>query len=57
MNEILSNNLSENWLRKKGTVFMRHIIKILFCESVDVTAQYRYKHRLFHQYAILGYVY
>ena len=57
MNEILSNNLSEKCLRRKGIVFMRYIIKILFSESVDFTAQYRYEHRSFHQCAILGYVY
>ena len=28
---------------------MRYIIKILFSESVDFTAQYRYEHRSFHQ--------
>ena len=33
------------------------LIKILFSESVDFTAQYRYKHRLFDQCAILDYVY
>ena len=31
--------------------------EILFNGSVDVTAQYRYEHRLFHQCAILVYVY
>ena len=31
--------------------------KILFSESVDFTAQYRYEHRSFHQCAILGYIY
>ena len=57
MNEILSNNLSEKCLRRKGIVFMRYIIKILLSESVDFTALYRYEHRLFHQCAILGYIY
>ena len=57
MNEILSNNLSERCLRRKGIVFMRYLLKILFSESADVTAQYRYEHRTFHQYAILDYVY
>ena len=36
---------------------MRYLLKILFSESADVTAQYRYEHRTFHQYAILDYVY
>ena len=36
---------------------MRYIIKILFSESMDFTAQYRYEYRSFHQCAILGYVY
>ena len=31
--------------------------RILFSESVDVTAQYRYQHRPFHQCASLGYIY
>ena len=35
---------------------MRYIIKILFSESVDFTAQYRYEHRSFHQCAILDYI-
>ena len=56
MNEILSNNLSEKCLRRKGIVFMRYIKKILFSESVDVTAQYRNEHRSFHQPVILGYI-
>ena len=57
MNEILSNNLSEKCLRRKGIVFMRYRIKILLSENVDFTAQYRYQHRSFHQCAILGYIY
>ena len=36
---------------------MRYMKRILFSEYVDFTAQYRYKHRSFHQCAILGYVY
>ena len=44
MDEILSHNLSKMCLRIKGIVFMRYILKILFSESVDVTAQYRYEH-------------
>ena len=36
---------------------MGYVIKILFRESIDFTAQYRYEHRSFQQYAILGYVY
>ena len=48
MNEILSNNLSEKCVRRKGIVFMRYIIQILLSESVDFTAQYRYEHRSFH---------
>ena len=35
---------------------MRYIIKILFSESVDVTAQYPYKHQSIYQGAILGYI-
>ena len=31
--------------------------RILIDDSVDITAQYRYEHRSFHQYAILDYVY
>ena len=31
--------------------------RILFSESVDFIAQYRYEHRLFYQCAILGYIY
>ena len=57
MNEILSHNLSEKCLRRKGIVFMRYIIKILLSESLDSRAQYRYEHRLFHQCATLDYVY
>ena len=57
MNEILSNNLSEKCLRRKGIVFMKYIIKILFRESVDLTAQYRYERRSSHQCAILGFIY
>ena len=57
MNEILSSNLSEKCLPSKGIAFMRYIIKILFSENVDFTAQYRYEHRSFHQCAILKYVY
>ena len=57
MNEILSNNLSEKCLRRKGIGFMRYIIKILFSVSVDFTGQYRYEHWSFHQCAILGHVY
>ena len=44
MNEILSKNLLEKCLRRKGIVFMRYIIKILFSESVDFTTQYSYEH-------------
>ena len=36
---------------------MRYVIKILFSESVDFTAEYRYEHRSFHQCAISEYVY
>ena len=57
MNEILSKNLPEKCLRRKGSVFMRYIIKVLFTESLDFTAQYRYEHRSFYQCAILGYIY
>ena len=57
MNEILSNNLSEKCLRRKGIVFMRYILKILFSESVDFTVQYRYEHRSFDLCAILDYIY
>ena len=57
MNEILSKNLSEKCLRRKGIVFMRYIIKILFSESLDFTAQYRYEYRSSHQLAILGCIY
>ena len=56
MNEILSNNLSEKCLRRKGIVLMEYIIKMLFSERVDVTAQYRNEHRSFHQSVILGYI-
>ena len=28
--------------------------RMLFSESVNFTVQYRYKHRSFHQWAILG---
>ena len=31
--------------------------RIVLSESVDVTAQYRYEHRLFHQCSSLGYIY
>ena len=31
--------------------------RILLSERVDVTVQYRYEHRSFHQSVILGYVY
>ena len=41
----------------KWVNMMRYIIKILFSESVDFTAHYRYEHRSFHQCAIWGYVY
>ena len=34
-----------------------YIIKILFGESVDFTAQYPYEHRSFHLCTILGYIY
>ena len=57
MNEILSNNLLEKCLRRKGIAFMRYIIKILFSESVDFTPQYQDEHRSFHQCATLGYIY
>ena len=57
MNEILSNNLSEKYLGRKGIVLMGYIIKILLSESIDFTAQYRYEHRSLHQLAILGEVY
>ena len=57
MNEILSNNLSEKCRRRKGIVFMRYIIKILFSESVHFTPQYRYERQSSHQCAILGYIY
>ena len=57
MNEILTNNLSEKCLRRKGIVLMGYIIKILVSESIDFTAQYRYGHRLFHQCAISGEIY
>ena len=53
MNEILSHNLSEKCLRRKGIVLMGYIIKILFSESVDFTAQYRCEHRSFHECDIL----
>ena len=36
---------------------MGYIIKILYSESLDIIAQYRYEHRSFHQYATLDYVY
>ena len=36
---------------------MGYIIKILFSESVDFTAQYRCEHRSFHECDILGYIY
>ena len=49
-------NISEKCLRKKGILFKRYFNKVLFSESVDVTAQYRYEHRSFHRYAVLGYV-
>ena len=42
---------------EKELILMGYIIKILFSESVDFTAQYEYEHRSFHQFAILGYVY
>ena len=45
MNEILSNNLSEKCLRRKGIVLMVYILQIVFSESVDFTAQCRYEHR------------
>ena len=54
MNEILSDNLSEKCLRRKGIVFMRYIIKILFSESVDFTTQYRIERQPSHQCATLG---
>ena len=57
MNEILSNNLSEKCLRRKGIVLMGNITKILLSESVDFTAKYRHEHRSSHQPAILGYIY
>ena len=57
MNEILSNNLSEKCLRRKGIVLMRYIIQILLSESLDFTPQYRYEHCSFHQPAILGEIY
>ena len=57
MNEILCHNLLEKCLHRRGIVFITYIIKILFSESVDVTAQYRYEHRSFHQGTILGFVY
>ena len=31
-----------------------YFIQVLFRESVDFTAQYRYEHRSFHQCTILG---
>ena len=31
--------------------------QVVFSESIDLTAQYRYEHRLFHQCATLGYIY
>ena len=36
---------------------MGYITNRLFSESVDFTAEDRYEHRLFHQCAILGYIY
>ena len=57
MNEILSNNVSEKCLHRKGIVFMKYIIKILFSDSVDLTAQYRYERRSSHQCSSLDYVY
>ena len=52
MNEILSNNLLEKCLRRKRIVFIRYIIQVLFRESIDFTAEYRYEHRSFDQCAI-----
>ena len=57
MNEILSNDLSEECPRDIGIVFMRYIIQILFRESADFTAQYPYEHRSLPRCAILGYIY
>ena len=56
MNDILSNNLSAKCLRRKGIVFMRYIIKILFSESIDLTAYYRCERRSSHQCASLDYI-
>ena len=57
MNEILSNNLLEKCLRRKGIISMGYIIQVLFRESIDFTTQYEYEHRSFHHCTILDYVY